>query len=73
MLLQRHLVFIHWLTKTKINNDIITFDIDSVLIDSDPKIYLDVNRLSNIIVTSNNIAYILFTSGSTGIPKAVSK
>ena len=65
---QSRLVLIHHLTKTKFNDDSIPLDIDSLLTDND----IDVDRLSNIIVTPKGIAYIIFTSGSTGTPKAVS-
>jgi len=69
---QSRLVLVHWLTKTKFEDDVISIDIDSLLInhkgiESD----VDVNRLSSVSVTCESIAYILFTSGSTGTPKAV--
>jgi len=68
---QSRLVLIHHLTKTKFNNDIISVDIESILIDNDRESDVDVERLSNVIVTPKSIAYIIFTSGSTGTPKAV--
>ena len=68
---QSHLVLIHHLTKTKFNDDIISFDIDSILTGNDVNSNVDVNRLSNVLVALDNIAYIIFTSGSTGTPKAV--
>ena len=68
---QSHLVLIHFLTQTKFNDDIISLDIDSILSINSMYGDDDVDRLSNVIVTSNNIAYVIFTSGSTGIPKAV--
>ena len=49
-----------------------SIDIDSILTNSYVESDIDVDRLSDVIVTSDNIAYIIFTSGSTGIPKAVS-
>ena len=64
---QSRLVLVHWLTKTKFDDNIISLDIDSLLTDND----VDVDRLSDITITSKSIAYIIFTSGSTGIPKAV--
>ncbi len=70
---ESRLVLVHWLTQTKFNDDIISFDIASLLInksitkDDDD----DIDLLSNVIITSNNVAYIIFTSGSTGTPKAV--
>ena len=68
---QSHLVLIHHLTKTKFNDDIISFDIDLILSDYDVVSDIDADLLSNILVTPNSIAYIIFTSGSTGTPKAV--
>ena len=69
---QSHLVLVHWLTKTKFHNDFNLLEIDSVLFNNDVNSNLDVDRLSNVAVTSDNISYVIFTSGSTGIPKAVS-
>ena len=69
---QSRLVLVHWLTKTKFQNDTISIDIDSGLVDNDVKSNIDVDRLSSVIVTPDNIAYTIFTSGSTGMPKAVS-
>ena len=68
---QSRLVLVHHLTKTKFNDDSISLDIDSLLTDNAVENDVDVDRLSNIIVSSTSIAYIIFTSGSTGIPKAV--
>jgi non-ribosomal peptide synthetase component F len=71
--IQSRLVLVHWLTETKFQNDVISIDIDSVLINNnDIESDIDVNRLSGVSVISDSIAYIIFTSGSTGIPKAVS-
>ncbi|CAF4221603.1 unnamed protein product, partial [Adineta steineri] len=66
------LLLIHHLTKVKLNNDIFSFNIDSIM--NNNVIYndVDIDQLSSVFVPSNNIAYIIFTSGSTGIPKAVS-
>ncbi|CAF3947469.1 unnamed protein product, partial [Adineta steineri] len=66
------LVLIHHLTKVKLNDDIFTFDIDSMLNDNVIYNCVDIDQLSNVFVACTNIAYIIFTSGSTGIPKAVS-
>ncbi|CAF4184649.1 unnamed protein product, partial [Adineta steineri] len=68
---QSRLILIHWLTKSKFNDSIISFDIDSILTYNDVTSHVDVSRLSNVIATVNDIAYIIFTSGSTGAPKAV--
>ena len=68
---QSRLVLVHYLTKDKIHNDVISSDIDSVLNDENQEVNVDVDRLSDVLVTSDSVAYIIFTSGSTGTPKAV--
>ena len=69
---QCRLVLVHCLTKSKFNyDDIVSLDIDAVLIDNDMTNDVNVDRLSNVRVSRDNVAYIIFTSGSTGIPKAV--
>ncbi|CAF1079983.1 unnamed protein product, partial [Adineta steineri] len=68
---QSRLVLIHHLTKTKFDDDIISFDIDSILIMNDLNSDMDYNCLSSVILKGKEIAYIIFTSGSTGTPKAV--
>jgi non-ribosomal peptide synthetase component F len=69
---QSCLVLVHWLTKTKFQNDIISIDIDSVLINNnDVESDVEIDQLSDIVISPENIAYIIFTSGSTGTPKAV--
>ena len=70
---QCHLVLVHWVTRTKFNYDIISHDINSVLADINVECEVDVDRLSNVLVTPNNISYTIFTSGSTGTPKAVNR
>jgi non-ribosomal peptide synthetase component F len=69
---QSRLVLVHSLTKTKFNHHIVSFDVD-LIVDNNNVVLIDVDidRLSNIIVTSKNICYTIFTSGSTGTPKAV--
>jgi non-ribosomal peptide synthetase component F len=69
---QSRLVLVHHLTKTKFNDVIISLDIDAVLNNVDIDSSINVDRLSNVMLTSENITYIIFTSGSTGTPKAVS-
>ncbi|CAF3541267.1 unnamed protein product, partial [Adineta steineri] len=64
------LVLLHHLTRTKFQNDIISLDIDLVMINSDFRAEIDTDQLSITGITSEDIAYIIFTSGSTGIPKA---
>ncbi|CAF4149109.1 unnamed protein product, partial [Adineta steineri] len=68
---QSRLVLVHDLTKTKFDDDIISLDIDSILTINDLNSDMDYNRLSSMIVRGEEIAYIIFTSGSSGIPKAV--
>ena len=68
---QCQLVLVHWPTRTKVNDNSILLYLDSVLTDTDVECELDVDRLSSILVTSNDISYTIFTSGSTGTPKAV--
>jgi surfactin family lipopeptide synthetase C len=69
---QSRLVLVHYLTKTKFNDDIITLDIDSVLANNIVESYVNIDRLTSTVMTPDNIAYVIFTSGSTGTPKAVS-
>ena len=66
------LVLTHFLTRTKFNDNIISLDIDSLLSENEMKYDVDVDQLSNILITPNSVAYTIFTSGSTGTPKAVS-
>ena len=68
---QSRLVLVHWPTRTKVNDNNISLYLDSVLTDTDVECELDVDRLSSVLVTSNDISYTIFTSGSTGTPKAV--
>ncbi len=68
---QTRLVLVHYLTKTKFNDDMNLLDINSVVINNN-LVNDDVDRLSNVEITRNSIAYIIFTSGSTGTPKGVS-
>ena len=68
---QSRLVLTHFLTKTKFDDNIISFDIDTVLIDNDIESDADIDQLSSVLVTPDNIAYIILTSGSTGTPKPV--
>ncbi|CAF1566377.1 unnamed protein product, partial [Adineta steineri] len=66
---QSRLVLVHWLTKKQLADGIKRFDISSILVNNDMHSSVDIDQLSNIIVKSDNIAYIIFTSGSTGVPK----
>jgi non-ribosomal peptide synthetase component F len=68
---ESRLVLVDFLTETKFTDDIISLDIDSLLINKYLTNDADIDQLSNIIVPPKKIAYIIFTSGSTGTPKAV--
>jgi non-ribosomal peptide synthetase component F len=67
---QSRLVLVDFLTETKFTDDIISLDIDSLLINKYLTNDADHHRLSNIL-PPEYIAYVIFTSGSTGTPKAV--
>ncbi|CAF1457723.1 unnamed protein product, partial [Adineta steineri] len=60
---QSRLVLVHWLTKTEFSDDTLTIDIHSRFANNDVMSDGDVDRLSSITVTPNDIAYIIFTSG----------
>jgi non-ribosomal peptide synthetase component F len=68
---QCRVVFVHHFTKVKFDNDIMSVDIDTILPEGTAQKDVDIDRLSSVMVTSNNICYIILTSGSTGTPKAV--
>ncbi|CAF4191482.1 unnamed protein product, partial [Adineta steineri] len=67
---QTRLVLIHHQTKMKFNDNNILLSIDSVFTGKVQEERIDVDRLSDILVTPDSIAYIIFTSGSTGTSKA---
>ncbi|CAF0817778.1 unnamed protein product [Adineta steineri] len=67
---QSRLVLVHHFTINKLNDNIISVNTDLVCTDNYLKCDTDVDQLSSVNVTSDNIAYITFTSGSTGVPKA---
>jgi non-ribosomal peptide synthetase component F len=70
-LTQSRLVLVHNSTKTKFDHDIMSVDIDLLLMNNNGNICIDTKILSSMIVSPKNVAYIIFTSGSTGTPKAV--
>ncbi|CAF1330040.1 unnamed protein product [Rotaria sordida] len=69
---QSRLVLVHNHTKTIFLNDVISIDIDPVLMNKNIESDADICLLTNVVVAPDYIAYIIFTSGSTGTPKAVS-
>ncbi|CAF3985250.1 unnamed protein product, partial [Adineta steineri] len=68
---QSRLVLVHYLTTTKLDHNIVALDIDSIVNVNNMDSGMDNNCLSNVKVKSKEIAYIIFTSGSSGIPKAI--
>ncbi|CAF1420124.1 unnamed protein product [Adineta steineri] len=67
---QNRVLLTHYLTKRKFHDNIVSLDVDTVLLENGMEIYANLDRLSSVIVVADNIAYVIFTSGSTGIPKA---
>jgi non-ribosomal peptide synthetase component F len=69
---QSRVVLVHWMTQDKFKDEDVIFDIDASL-NADKTINdNDLDQLSCITVTPESIAYVIFTSGSMGTPKAVS-
>ena len=70
---QCQLVLMHDLTEKKFDLQSTTVNIDVVInMDQSMTNEINVDRLSNVMISGESIAYIIFTSGSTGTPKAVS-
>ncbi|CAF3901280.1 unnamed protein product, partial [Adineta steineri] len=68
---QARLIVVHSLTNRIFKNNFITYDIDTAININDKITNDDPYQLSNTSITPDDISYIVFTSGSTGIPKAV--
>ncbi|CAF4132242.1 unnamed protein product, partial [Adineta steineri] len=68
---QARLILVHSLTNRIFKECFITYDIDTAININFTITNDDLCRLSNMSITSDNISYIVFTSGSTGMPKAV--
>ncbi|CAF1034858.1 unnamed protein product [Adineta steineri] len=68
---QARLILVHSLTNRIFKNNFIAYDIDTAININDKITNDDLYQLSNISITPDDISYIVFTSGSTGIPKAV--
>ena len=68
---QAHLILVHSLTNRIFKNNFITYHIDTAININDKTTNDDLYQLSSNSITPDDISYIVFTSGSTGIPKAV--
>ncbi|CAF1073106.1 unnamed protein product [Adineta steineri] len=68
---QSRLVLVHASTLTVFSPDSLTLDIDGIICFEERFTEIDLNKLSNVPVTSESTVFVIFTSGSTGIPKAV--
>jgi hypothetical protein len=69
---QSRLVLVHSSTKTKFSDQIVSFDIDLIVEKKTVLGDVDIDRLSKIIVTSEDICCMTFPNDSIEIAKAVS-
>ncbi|CAF4173904.1 unnamed protein product, partial [Adineta steineri] len=68
---QSRFVLVHGLTKTKFDHNIVLLEVNFILTaENNIENHIAVDILSNIVISSDSVAYIIFTSGSTGMPKA---
>ncbi|CAF1574701.1 unnamed protein product, partial [Adineta steineri] len=68
---QSRLVLAHHFTTLKFSSEIVLYNVDLIWTVGHTKSSIIMDRLSDIVVTIDNIAYIVFTSGSTGTSKGV--
>ncbi|CAF1529722.1 unnamed protein product, partial [Adineta steineri] len=68
---QSRLVLVHASTPAIFSFDNLTLNIDCVIHLAKRFSEINLNELSNVSVTPENVVFVVFTSGSTGIPKAV--
>ncbi|CAF4095456.1 unnamed protein product, partial [Adineta steineri] len=68
---ESRLVLVHHATNLKLSNEIVVCNVDVIWNAGHINSSIIMNRLSDIVLTIDNIAYIVFTSGSTGTSKGV--
>ncbi|CAF4277757.1 unnamed protein product, partial [Adineta steineri] len=68
---QSHLVLVHDSTRLKFSSEIILCNVDLICTVGHVNSSVVMGRFSDSVVTVDNIAYIAFTSGSTGTSKGV--
>ncbi|CAF1356535.1 unnamed protein product [Adineta steineri] len=68
---QSHLVLVHSSTRILFEIDIVTLNIDTIINNERNSTSIHLTQMSNVPITSENILFVIFTSGSIGIPKAV--
>ncbi|CAF1519945.1 unnamed protein product [Adineta steineri] len=66
-----HLFLVHSSTRILFEIDIVTLNIDTIINNEANSTSIHLTQMSNVPITPENILFVVFTSGSTGIPKAV--